>query len=66
MNPDGSEQVNRALHPADALRPAWSPTGEQRLFMSDRDGVRNPYLMDPDGTNVRRVFGKREERQYPT
>lgn len=39
MNPDGSEQVNRTLHPADDLRPARSPTGEQLLFMSDRDGV---------------------------
>ena len=39
----------------------WAPTGDQILFVSDRQdtGVRDLYLMDPDGANVRRVF-KRE------
>ena len=36
MNPDGSEQVNLTQHPAIDLQAAWSPTGEQILFVSDR------------------------------
>ena len=61
MNPDGSEQVNLTQHPAGDLGAVWSPTGEQILFVSDRQGTRarDLYLMDPDGSNVRRVFKKK-------
>ncbi|MCG9133286.1 PD40 domain-containing protein, partial [Candidatus Poribacteria bacterium] len=61
MNPDGSEQVNLTQHPADDSRAVWSPTGEQILFVSTRGGnhVRDLYVMDADGTNVRRVFKKK-------
>ena len=61
MNPDGSEQVNLTQHRADDMSAVWSPTGEQILFVSDRQGTRarDLYLMDPDGTNVRRVFKKK-------
>ncbi len=61
MNPDGSEQVNLTQHPADDLNAVWSPTGEQILFVSDRQGTRvqDLYLMDVDGSNVRRVFKKK-------
>ena len=61
MNPDGSEQVNLTQHPASDFGAAWSSTGEQILFVSDRQGtrVRDLYLMDPDGSNVRRVFKKK-------
>ncbi len=61
MNPDGSEQVNLTQHPADDLNAVWSPTGDRILFVSDRQGtrVRDLYLMDADGTNVRRVFKKK-------
>ncbi len=61
MNPDGSEQVNLTQHPAGDLQAVWSPTGDKILFVSDRQGtrVRDLYLMDPDGSNVRRVFKKK-------
>ena len=61
MNPDGSEQVNLTQHPATDLGAVWSPTGEQILFVSDRQGTRarDLYLMDADGGNVRRVFKKK-------
>ena len=51
MNPDGSEQVNLTQHRADDLGAVWSPTGEQILFVSDRQGTRvwDLYLMDADG-----------------
>ncbi|MCY4552825.1 MAG: hypothetical protein OXC79_04050 [Candidatus Poribacteria bacterium] len=70
MNPDGSEQVNLTQHRAGDLGAVWSPTGEQILFVSDRQGtrVRDLYLMDPDGSNVRRVFKKKAKgwRSDPT
>ena len=61
MNPDGSEPVNLTHHPATDLQAVWSPTGEQILFVSDRQGayVRDLYVMNADGSNVRRVFKKK-------
>ena len=70
MNPDGSEQVNLTQHPASDMSAVWSPTGEQILFTSDRQGtrVRDLYVMDADGSNVRRVFKKKAKgrRERPT
>ena len=63
MNLDGSEQVNLTQHRAGDMGAVWSPTGEQILFVSDRQGtrVRDLYLMDADGSNVRRVFKRKIE-----
>ena len=69
MNTDGSEQVNLTHNPADDFQAVWSPTGEQILFVSDReDGIYDLYLMNPDGSNVRRIFKKRRRanRTHPT
>ena len=65
MNPDGTQQANLTNHPANDHSPAWSPTGEQILFSSDRDrfpGSVDLYLMDPEGLTVRQVFGKSKNR----
>ncbi|MXV85825.1 hypothetical protein F4Z98_20925 [Candidatus Poribacteria bacterium] len=64
MNPDGSEQVRLTDHPANDLHAVWSPTGKQILFVSNRGdlrprGTRDLYLMDPDGSNVQRVFKRK-------
>ena len=73
MNPDGSEQVNLTQHPDSDRGAVWSPTGEQILFTSDRQGthVWDLYVMDADGSNVRRVFkrkakGRRESPAWST
>ena len=69
MNPDGSEQVNITNNRADDIDGAWSPTGEQILFVSDRDrfiGSWDLYLMDADGENVHPVFEKSAARRHPT
>lgn len=61
MNPDGSDQVNLSQHPSSDLTARWSPTGEQILFVSNRQGtrVRDLYIMDADGSNVQRVFKRK-------
>ena len=63
MNPDGSEQLNLTQHPDGDREAVWSPTGEQILFTSDRrrKHVWDLYLMDADGSNVRRVFKEKVE-----
>lgn len=35
--------------------PTWSPNGTQLAFTSDRTGTNQIYVMNADGTNVRRV-----------
>lgn len=35
--------------------PAWSPDGSQLVFTSNRDGNPELYIMNADGTNVRRL-----------
>ena len=66
MNPDGSGQMNLTRHRGNDYSPAWSPTGKQILFASDRAGkISDLYVMDTDGGGVRRVFGKKVERRHP-
>ena len=62
MNPDGSEQVNLTQHPANDQQAVWSPAGDQILFVSDRSGeIEDLYLMNPDGSNVQRVFNRKRK-----
>ena len=56
MNPDGSNQVRLTNNRGVDVSPVWSPTSEQILFSSDRDGVRDLYVIDADGGRLRKVF----------
>jgi len=69
MNADGSHQVNLTQNPANDFQAIWSPTGEQILFVSDRnDGIYDLYLMNPDGSDIRRAFKRKRKinRSHPT
>jgi WD40-like Beta Propeller Repeat len=48
INSDGSGLHN--LTTAADSGPKWSPDGQKILFTSDRDGNREIYVMNPDGT----------------
>lgn len=53
-----SDPVTRLTDdPANDTAPVWSPDGQQILFYSDRDGARQLYTMNPDGTGVAPVGG---------
>ncbi|GAB4555865.1 MAG: S41 family peptidase [Phycisphaerales bacterium] len=52
---EGGEAVRLTSHPADEGRSAWSPDGTKIAFESDRDGPRAIYVMDANGSNVRRA-----------
>jgi WD40 repeat protein len=65
VNPDGSANTRLTTDPASDSRPAWSPDGREIAFVSFRNEP-NPtncypscnseiYVMNADGTNVRRV-----------
>ena len=58
MNPDGTQQVRLTNHRADDLNPVCSPTGEEILFVSDRGGERDLYIMRADGGGERPCFAQ--------
>jgi len=67
MNPDGGEESNLTRHALSDRDPVWAPNGEQILFSSDRhDQVFDLFVMDADGTNIRKVFKNTAVRRNPT
>jgi Tol biopolymer transport system component len=52
---DGSDQTNLSNNPARDVEPSWSPDGTKIAFDSDRDGNREIYVMNADGTEQTRL-----------
>ena len=48
----------------DSLSPAWSPDGSRIVFSSRRDGSYGVYVMNADGTGLRRVANA-PQASYP-
>jgi len=38
-----------------SITPQWSPEGDRLVFVSDRNGISNIYVMDIDGSNVEQL-----------
>ena len=59
MNADGSGQRNltpSVTYPlATHSAPAWSPDGRKILFVSNRGGNGEVYVMNADGTGLRKL-----------
>ncbi|MFY9558375.1 MAG: winged helix-turn-helix domain-containing protein, partial [Blastocatellia bacterium] len=45
--------------------PVWSPDGSTIAFWSNRDGKNEIYVMDPDGSNVRRLTNNLADDDVP-
>jgi Tol biopolymer transport system component len=57
MNADGSGQINLTNDTGYGLYPSFSPDGKKILFAGGRDSQSGIFVMDVDGTNVKRLKG---------
>ena len=56
MQSNGANPVSLvATHTFNPMRPCWSPDGSRILFPSDRDGNREIYLMNADGSELKNL-----------
>lgn len=55
IRPDGSGARRLTRGPANDRDPAWSPDGRRLVFVSNRAGVDALYVMNADGSGLRRV-----------
>ena len=62
MDPDGSNMKKIADH---AMSPSWSPDDKQIAFASNRDGKFQIFVMNSDGSNVRRLTNNKAEESAP-
>ena len=58
----GGEAKLLAGGPSFDVQPRFSPNGKKISFTSDRDGIDNLWIMDPDGKNLKQIT-KEKERQ---
>jgi len=52
---DGWNAQRLTTDEADNLRPSWSPDGQWIAFDSDREGMREVYVMRRDGSEIRKL-----------
>jgi Tol biopolymer transport system component len=65
MAADGSRRRNLTdtASPMDEDRPSWSPSGRKVVFVSNRDGDWDVYVMRRDGSRTRKLtHNKRDDR----
>ena len=61
MNADGNNERRLTRSTAYGAGPAWSPDGKQILFSSDRRGRPEIYVMNADGSGIKRLTRNTEE-----
>ena len=48
---DGADPTSLTYHFSGEWSPVWSPDGQRLVFLSNRDGNTEVYVMDADGSN---------------
>jgi TolB protein len=61
MDADGSDVIQLTDDPAEDDFPTWSPDGTSIAFVSQRDGDREIYLMEADGSGQLRLSDNAED-----
>jgi Tol biopolymer transport system component len=46
--------------------PSWSPDGKQIVFVSDKYGTDKIFIMNADGSDIKRVTYEKSNDRYPT
>jgi Tol biopolymer transport system component len=62
----GLTPINITNNPHHNSNPVWSPDGTQILFVSNRDGNHELYIVNSDGSNVRRITHTAESKDNPS
>lgn len=65
VRPDGSDLTQLTDTPGNNFMPDWSPDGERIVFVSQRDGNREIYVMNADGSDQVRLTGGNWENSLP-
>lgn len=60
----GGQATRLTSGPALDLQPVFSPDGSRILFVSDRSGNENLWMVDADGSNPRSVTGERGDFHF--
>jgi TolB protein len=58
MGADGKGERVLAPSPGEDTSPAWSPDGSRLVLVSDRDADRVLYMVQADGSGVRRLTNR--------
>jgi Tol biopolymer transport system component len=64
MDADGSNVLRLTTDPEDDENPQWTPDGSMITFVSKRDGARQLYLVNSDGTGVMRLAERQDWRDF--
>ncbi|QLQ05475.1 MAG: PD40 domain-containing protein [Anaerolineae bacterium] len=62
---DGSDLRNLTQTATNESRGKWSPDGKQIVFVSERTGNRDIFVMNSDGSNVRQITDSLEDDLFP-
>ena len=65
MNADGSSQTNLTNNDTDDQYPTWSPDGKRIVFVSNRGGNDEIYVMNSDGSGQTRLTNNRDKEDGP-
>lgn len=65
MDADGSNPINLTHYSNNDFKPTWAPDGSRIAFISIRDGRRDVFSVNPDGTDVMRVTDDDAMQEYP-
>ena len=62
---DGTDLTNVSNTPGNNFRGDWSPDGQRIVFVSERDGNRELYVMNADGSNQVRLTDSQADDNRP-